>query len=269
MSKGVKLVPILLMGFALSLSVFVLWTSPSLEEEQLRKKTRRQQLERNSYQLPRNRQKNRLGNGGGGRRLHQKDDRKYAFEADNGELLSAIPLLGGSAGKKSRYRMLLIPVGDASVHANQAPGMTMAYSGEATAHALKDTRTDASSQEPVPSETLSSEATLEHSAGRLSEETASTAMAISSQQSQRGRNYQTIFFVLRLSLMGTMIMFLFARHHLRAAFSDGDDRIAEDDDSDVSQYSTGGLIYSNSPADVGYGTIAFWHCDDSFEKFDL
>jgi hypothetical protein len=42
-----------------------------------------------------------------------------------------------------------------------------------------------------------------------------------------------------------------------------------DDDSDVSSFSTG-LKYSNSPRDVGYGTIAITELfDGSFDKFDL
>jgi hypothetical protein len=42
-----------------------------------------------------------------------------------------------------------------------------------------------------------------------------------------------------------------------------------DDDSDRSCYSTS-VIYSNSPRDVGYGTIAFTELfDGSFDKFDL
>ena len=62
MVKGGNLVSVVLLGFALSLSLFALWTSPSVEEEQLRKNLSRRQYNRQSISLSKSQNGDPSGN---------------------------------------------------------------------------------------------------------------------------------------------------------------------------------------------------------------
>lgn len=265
-------VTFVLLGIALTLSLLAFWTSSSaMEEEQLRKamsgrRTSHQVAGGTSHQPP----PRYLHDSG---KLHPSEQSVDLMRDSYLEALSAHP-----------HYVVLVPVQESSARGNH---ITHHLRMENVQEAQAEKSTTELSPDSLPSGLTSSLAMMDQielrkspSASVADDEQTYPMMGLT-QKNDKAKSTMgstaaagssswplitkfpfawTAIFVLGLAIINFLDR-LARKKEVMAKF--------RDDDSDVSSFSTG-LKYSNSPRDVGYGTIACTALfDGSFDKFDL